>query len=178
MPVPRSVIVSRGMRGICQNGNFSKRDFPGHTDCVSDTPCPGGSLFFSTGWAGSTNCVSVFVPNGRGVFCLYQAGELRSAERGRLPRPRLGQRGRDTCGFPSSLNSYLSLVGIAWVQTVDCVSRKRTRQSGYSCVSFSAFFAVHRQRTATHTVYSPQARHTRAAQTVCECKSAITAGSG
>ena len=110
MPVPRSVIVSRGRRGICQNGNFSKRDFPGHTDCVSDTPCPGGSLFFSTGWAGSTNCVSVFVPNGRGVFCLYQAGELRSAERGRLPRPRLGQRGRDTCGFPSSLNSYLSLI--------------------------------------------------------------------
>ena len=31
MPVPRSVIVSRGMRGICQNGNFSKRDFPGGT---------------------------------------------------------------------------------------------------------------------------------------------------
>ena len=139
MPVPRSVIVSRGMRGICQNGNFSKRDFPGHTDCVSDTPCPGGSLFFSTGWAGSTNCVSVFVPNGRGVFCLYQAGELRSAERGRLRRPPRGQKGRDTCGFPSSLNSYLSLVGIAWVQTVDCVSRKRTRQSGYLSVSFSAF---------------------------------------
>ena len=79
MPVPRSVIVSRGMRGICQNGNFSKRDFPGHTDCVSDTPCPGG-----TDCAGSTNCVSVFVPNGRGVFRLYQAGELRSAERGNV----------------------------------------------------------------------------------------------
>ena len=31
MPVPRSVIVSRGMRGICQNGNFSKRDFLGGT---------------------------------------------------------------------------------------------------------------------------------------------------
>ena len=31
MPVPRSIIVSRGMRGICQNGNFSKRDFPGGT---------------------------------------------------------------------------------------------------------------------------------------------------
>ena len=54
----------------------------------------------------------------------------------RLPR---GQKGRDTYGFPSSLNSYLSLVRIDWVQTVDCVSRKRTRQSGYSCVSFSAF---------------------------------------
>ena len=37
------------------------------------------------------------------------------------------------------MNSYLSLVGIAWVQTVDCVSRKRTRQSGYLSVSFSAF---------------------------------------
>ena len=37
------------------------------------------------------------------------------------------------------MNSYLSLVGIDWVQTVDCVSRKRTRQSGYLSVPFSAF---------------------------------------
>ena len=131
MPVPRSVIVSRGMRGICQNGNFSKRDFTGYTDCVSDTPCPGGSLFFSTDCAGSTNCVSVFVPNGRGVFCLYQAGELRSAERGRLPRPRLGQRGRDTCGFPSSLNSYLSLEDSTAKIGEAGPLRKGERQSAY-----------------------------------------------
>ena len=80
-------------------------------------------------------------------FSLNLSGELRSAERGRLRRPPRGrrrthgggQKGRDTCGFPSSLNSYLSLVGIAWVQTVDCVSRKRTRQSGYRIVSFSTF---------------------------------------
>ena len=45
-----------------------------------------------------------------GSFSLNLSGELRSAERGRLPRPRLGQKGRTTCGFPSSLNSYLSLI--------------------------------------------------------------------
>ena len=67
----------------------------------------------------------------RGVRRLRTAGTLRCPPR--------GQKGRDTCGFPSSLNSYLSLVGIAWVQTVDCVSRKRMRQSGYHSVSFSAF---------------------------------------
>ena len=44
----------------------------------------GRQPFFSTDCAGSTNCVSVFVPNGRGVFRLYQAGELRSAERGNV----------------------------------------------------------------------------------------------
>ena len=37
------------------------------------------------------------------------------------------------------MNSYFSLVRIDWVQTVDCVSRKRTRQSDYLSVSFSAF---------------------------------------
>ena len=31
---------------------------------------------------------------------------------------------------------------------------------------FRKIFAVHRQRTATHTVYSPQAQHTRVAQFV------------
>ena len=59
--------------------------------------------------------------------------------RGRCGARRGGQKGRDTYGFPSSLNSYFSLVRIDWVQTVDCVSRKRTRQSGYLSVSFSAF---------------------------------------
>ena len=31
-------------------------------------------------------------------------------KRGNAPHPRRGQKGRTTCGFPSSLNSYLSLV--------------------------------------------------------------------
>ena len=98
-----------------------------------------GWNLFSTDCAGSTNCVSVFVPNGRGVFCLYQAGELRSAERGRLPRPRLGQRGRDTCGFPSSLNSYLSL-GDSTAKIGEAGPlRKGERQSGYRCVCFAKY---------------------------------------
>ena len=65
---------------------FFCTDSLGYTSCVSNTPCPGGR------------------------FLLNRRGKLRSAERGRLPRPRLGQKGRDTCGFPSSLNSYLSLI--------------------------------------------------------------------
>ena len=117
------------------------------------------AAFFSTGWAGSTNCVSVFVPNGRGVFCLYQAGELRSAERGRLPRPRLGQRGRDTCGFPSSLNSYLSL-GDSTAKIGEAGPlRNRGTAVGLPLRVFLRLFAVHRQRTATQTVESTQARH-------------------
>ena len=156
MPMPRSVIVARRARGICQNGNFSKQDFPGHTDCVSDTPYPGGSLFFSTDCAGDTNCVSVFVPNGQGVFRLYQAGELRSAERGRLPRPRLGQRGRDTCGFPSSLNSYLSL-GDSTAKIGEAGPlRNRGTAVGLSQRVFREIFAVRRQRTATHVGYVTQ----------------------
>ena len=75
----------------------------------------------------------------RGIRRLRTAGTCRAPRRGRRRTHGGGQKGRTTCGFPSSLDSYLSLVGIAWVQTVDCVSRKRTRQSGYLSVSFSAF---------------------------------------
>ena len=113
-----------------------------------------GWNLFSTDCAGSTNCVSVFVLNGRGVFCLYQAGELRSAERGRLPRPRLGQRGRDTCGFPSSLNSYLSL-GDSTAKIGEAGPlRNRGTAVGLPLRVFLRLFAVHRQRTATQTVVS------------------------
>ena len=97
--------------------------------------------------------MSVFVPNGRGVFRLYQAGG-RSAERGRLPRPRLGQRGRDTCGFPSSLNSYLSL-GDSTAKIGEAGPlRNRGTAVGLPLRVFLRLFAVHRQRTATQTVVS------------------------
>ena len=115
MPVPRSVIVSRGMRGICQNGNFSKRDFPGHTDCVSDTPCPGGSLFFSTGWAG--------------IRRLRTAGTCRAPRRGKRVDTKV-----------STLLTPTSFLFRSPAQTRDRRPlRKGERQSGYRCMSFSAF---------------------------------------
>ena len=40
-------------------------------------------------------------------FCLYQAGELRSAERGDSPRPAAGQEGRHQGFYP--LNSHFLL---------------------------------------------------------------------
>ena len=166
---------------------FFCTDCVGHSNCVSGFALT-GRLLFCTDPAGCSNRVSVFALTGRllslhrlsGALELPQAGSpfpggefsaepqrgirrLRTA--GTCRAPRRGQKGRDTCGFPSSLNSYLSLVGIAWVQTVDCVSRKRTRQSGYSCVSFSAFsqftdsVLLHRRFTLR------RARHDSAAQT-------------
>ena len=42
-------------------------------------------------------------------FAEPQRGIRRLRTAGALPRPRRGQKGRTTCGFPSSLNSYLSL---------------------------------------------------------------------
>ena len=99
-----------------------------------------GGRFFQHRLSGTLELPQAGSPFPGGEFSAEpQRGIRRLRTAGTLRRPPRGQKGRDTCGFPSSLNSYLSLVGIAWVQTVDCVSRKRTRQSGYSCVSFSAF---------------------------------------
>ena len=61
----------------------------GYANCVS-VFAPNGRLLFCTGKPGCTNCVSVFVPNGRRVFRLKSSEELRSAERGDSPYPRRG----------------------------------------------------------------------------------------
>ena len=149
----------------------------------------GFSFFLGTDLAGHTNCVSVFALDGRLLFCTDPAGYLNRAggspltggefslnisegsappaAAGTLRRPPRGQKGRDTYGFPSSLNSYLSLVGIAWVQMVDCVSRKRTRQSGYSCVSFSAFSQFTDSVLLHIRATLRKARHDSAAQFFC-----------
>ena len=144
--------MPKNLLSICVNFTlatqlFSGTDPLGHTNRAGGSPLTGGEFFAE--------------PQ-RGIRRLRTAGTLR--------RPPRGQKGRDTCGFPSSLNSYLSLVGIAWVQTVDCVSRKRTRQSGYSCVSFSAFSQFTDSVLLHRRVTQRRARHDSAAQHFYLCR--------
>ena len=73
-------------------------------------------------------------PGWAGCFSLRCSGELRSAERGSLPRPRRGQKGTTTCGFPSSVNSCLSLRGHGEICRAE--TRKGTAKD-FSSVSFS-----------------------------------------
>ena len=68
-----------------------------------------GRLFFLHRLTGARELPQAGSPLTGGGLSLRFSGELRSAERGRVRRPPRGQKGRDTCGFPSSLNSYLSL---------------------------------------------------------------------
>ena len=66
----------------------------------------------------------------RGDDAVPTAGGIRRTQR-------QGQKGRDTCGFPSSLDSYLSLSQSVWRRLPTC-DRCETgvRQSGYRSVSF------------------------------------------
>ena len=67
-----------------------------------------------------------------------RAGSFAVNHSGELPLRAAGaQEGRQPAVFHPLVNLPFSL--LPWVQTVDCVSRKRTRQSGYLSVSFSAF---------------------------------------
>ena len=67
-----------------------------------------------------------------------RAGSFAVNHSGELPLRAAGaQEGRQPAVFHPLVNLPFSL--LPWVQMVDCVSRKRTRQSGYSCVSFSTF---------------------------------------
>ena len=79
--------------------------------------------------------------------------ELRSAERGDSPRPAAGQEGRHQGFYP--LNSHFLLGGSG----ADCrpvTAAKRGTAVGLPQRGFRKIFAVHRQRTATHTVNSTQ----------------------
>ena len=105
-------------------------------------------------------------PDGRKVSRRTSAGSAPSADGGDVAVPAAGQKGRDTCGFPSSLNSYLSLIRTARRQSE---SGDRFgiggRQSGYSCVGTRItrplldLYAVLGCRSATHTGNSTQTRH-------------------
>ena len=65
-----------------------------------------------------------------------RAGSFAVNHSGELPLRAAGaQEGRQPAVFHPLVNLPFSL--LPWVQTVDCVSRKRTRQSGYSCVTFA-----------------------------------------
>ena len=78
-----------------------------------------------------------------GVRELPQAGSpfpggkfFAEPQRGRRRTHGGGQKGRTTCGFPSSLNSYLSLRGHGGNRRTATASKKGERQSGYCSVSF------------------------------------------
>ena len=101
----------------------------------------------------------------RGIRRLRTAGVSPRPRRGRRRTHGGGQKGRTTCGFPSSLNSYLSLRGHGGNRRTATAS-KRSTAVGLPQRVFLRLFAVHRQRTATQVGYFRQARHTRVAQFV------------
>ena len=145
-------------------GSFSASAERGTRTASACSPLTGGR-FFAEPQRGTRTALACSPLTG-GSFLLNLSGELRSAERGRLRRPPQGQKGRDTCGFPSSLNSYLSLIRTARRQSE---SGDRfgigERQSGYSCVGTRItrplldLYAVLGYRSATHTGNSTQTRH-------------------
>ena len=88
---------------------FQHRLSGGHELPQACSPLTGGS--FSAPAERGTRTALACSPLTGGEFSAEpQRGELRRLRSaGDVPRPPRGQKGRDTCGFPSSLNSYLSL---------------------------------------------------------------------
>ena len=76
----------------------------------------------------------VFAEPQRGIRRLRTAGASRHPPRGRRRTHGGGQKGRTTCGFPSSLNSYLSLRGHGGNRRTATVSKKGERQRIFSTV--------------------------------------------
>ena len=94
-----------------------------------------------------------------------RAGSFAVNHSGELPLRAAGaQEGRQPAVFHPLVNLPFSL--LPWVQMVDCVSRKRTRQSGYLSVSFSAFSQFTDSVLLHMRVNQRRVRHDSAAQLV------------
>ena len=95
----------------------------------------------------------------------YSGGEFfREPRRGVPLRAAGAQEGRQPAVFHPLVNLPFSLKGLG----ADGRLRKQEKDAAVGLPQrvFLRLFAVHRQITATHTGYFPQARHTRAAQLV------------
>ena len=114
---------------------------PGYTNCVSVFALT-GRLLLCTDPAGCANCRRRVRPFRAGSFSLNLSGDSPSADGGSVAAPAAGrrrthgggQKGRTTCGFPSSLNSYLSLRGHGGNRRTATVSKKGERQRIFSTV--------------------------------------------
>ena len=94
----------------------------------------------------------------------YPGGKFCRRPRRGLLRSRREQKGMDTHGFPSSLNSYLSFRGHGGNGREETAPKRRTAvglpwRRGAQCAPISLPIRSVRYPTATHIGYSTQARH-------------------
>ena len=129
------------MRLIYQFGtDFSAPAGRGMRTAAGGFALSGRQSFFCTGCAGHTNCRRRVRPIRAECFPLNLSGGFAAAAAGTSRRPPRGQKGRTTCGFPSSLNSYLSLASQSGADCLHVTAPKiGERQSGYLSVCFATY---------------------------------------
>ena len=111
------IVIKRHLFLPCPPGGFfSAPADRGTRTALACSPLPGGSFSAPTQRGTRTALACSPFPGGKffaepqqGIRRLRTAGACRAPRRGRRRTHGGGQKGRTTCGFPSSLNSYLSL---------------------------------------------------------------------
>ena len=94
-----------------------------------------------TSW-GTRTAAGGFAPDGAGSFSLNLSGGIRRLRTaGASRRPPRGQKGRTTCGFPSSLNSYLSLASYSGADCRHVTASKRSTAEDFFFRIFLNLFA-------------------------------------
>ncbi len=99
--------TSRAGGSLERGGSFSAPADRGARTALACSPCPGGTFLAPTK-QGTRTAAGGFAPRAEQVPPNLSGGIRRCGRRERRARPPR-QKGRTTCGFPSSLNSYLSL---------------------------------------------------------------------
>ncbi len=149
---------------------------------------PNGRRLFCTGKPGYTNCVSVFALTGRLLFLHRKAGGTRTAAggfalsgrhlslhrpSGDVPRPAAGAKRKGHLRFSFLFELLPFPCFLIWRRLPTCDRSEKEYGRGFFLCYGRTTFGVRpleqpirrvRYRTATHTVNSTQARHTRAAQ--------------
>ena len=140
------------------------RDFPDFLHRLSGarelpqacSPLTGGSFSAPESRGARTASACSPFPGGE-FFAEPQRGDSPSADGGNVPRPAAGQEGRHQGFYP--LNSHFLFISQSGADQRPATASKRGTAVGLPLHVFLRLFAVHRQRTATQTVESTQARH-------------------
>ena len=152
---------------------------PGHANCVS-VFASNGRLLFCTDCARHSNCRRRVRPDGAASFLHRKAGarelpqagspltggkfsaesqrgDSPSADGGNVPRPAAGAKRKDNLRFSFLFELLPFPCFLIWRRFPICDRCEiRGTAVGLPQRVFLRLFAVHRQRTATHTVYSAQ----------------------
>ena len=152
---------------------FSAPTSWGTRTAQAGSPFPGGSLFSAPAERGTRTALACSPLTGGSFFAEPQRGDSPSADGGSVAAPAAGAKRKDNLRFSFLFELLPFPCFLIWRRFPICDRSEKENGRGFFLCYGRTTFGVRpleqpirsvRDRTATHTFYSTQARHTRVVQ--------------